>query len=220
MFNFKEITDKIKDIISAELGNKKVYDKDVAERLNINNLTFATMKNRNKLPFQEVLDFCASRKISINWLLYNQAHESLDETTEKYARIRYFRDIYASAGGGADVYDEEVEYLSLDEMVVARLGGEREIRNIEAINVVGDSMEPTLKDGNIVYINRVMNNISKNGIYVIATEGGLFIKRVNVKGNSYELVSDNESYPPFFVEINSSKIVGKVVGMQSFTEDF
>ena len=88
-------------MLSQELGDRKVYDKDVAEALGINQLTLATMKNRAKIPYKEVLEFCAKRKISINWLLFDQIVDSLHAETEKFAQVRYFRDIYASAGGGA-----------------------------------------------------------------------------------------------------------------------
>jgi SOS-response transcriptional repressor LexA len=220
MFDFKEIVDKLKDIISAEMGDRKVYDKDIASELNINHLTFATMKNRNKIPYQEVLDFCARKKISINWLLYDQVTESISEETEKYARVRYFRDIYASAGGGADVYDEESEYLSLDDEIVGRLGGNRELRHIEALNVTGDSMEPTLKNGNIIYINRNITDINDHSIFVVATTDGLFIKRIAYNEDEIRLISDNKSYSDISFEPNEVTIVGKVVGVQTFMENY
>ena len=93
MFYLKDLLPKIKDIISKELGNRKVYDKDVAYALNINQPTFTTMKNRGKIPYNEILDFCAKRKISINWLFYDQITKSLEEETEKYANVRYYSDI-------------------------------------------------------------------------------------------------------------------------------
>jgi len=54
---------QIKDIIInmkklTQKGNKKVFDKDVAALLRIPQQTFATMKKRNSVPFEEVLLFC------------------------------------------------------------------------------------------------------------------------------------------------------------------
>ncbi|XPV67760.1 MAG: hypothetical protein ACNI25_10575 [Halarcobacter sp.] len=34
--NYNEIIDKLKDILSNELGNKKIFDKDIATALEIN----------------------------------------------------------------------------------------------------------------------------------------------------------------------------------------
>jgi phage repressor protein C with HTH and peptisase S24 domain len=213
MVNFKEILPKIKDVISSELGNKKVFDKDVAEALGINQLTFATMKNRNKMPYEEILAFCATKKISINWLFFNQATKSLEEQTDRYANVRYFGDIYASAGGGAFNYDAEHDMISLDEHMINMLGGKREVKNIDSINVLGDSMEPTLKDGDIIFINRSLKDITRGGIFVVSTQTGLFVKRLLLKSNgTLDLISDNSMYSVESVNLNSVEVIGKVVG--------
>lgn len=211
-----EVLHKIKDVLSKEVGDRKVFDKDVAEALGINQLTLATMKNRDKIPYKEVVEFCAKRKISINWLLFDQFVESLQSETEKFARIHYFRDIYASAGGGALNEEEEGEMMVLDEEIVQKLGGVGTIKHIQAINVLGDSMEPTLNSGDVVFINREYKNAHKAGIYVVSTPAGLFIKRLQLKSNgTVALVSDNESYAPEIVSANDVEVIGKVVGKLS-----
>lgn len=216
MFNFKDMLPKIKDVISADLGDKKVFDKDVADVLGINQLTFATMKNRGKIPYEEVLNFCAEKKISINWLFYGQATRSLEAQTEKYANVRYFGDIYASAGGGAFNYEAEHEFISLDPHMIVKLGGEREMKNIDSINVLGDSMEPTFKDGDIIFMNRTQDDIRKGGVFVISTPTGLFVKRLSFKSDgTLDLISDNTHYSVESVDAGSVEVVGKVVGSMS-----
>ena len=213
MFYLKDLLPKIKDIISKELGNRKVYDKDVAYALNINQPTFTTMKNRGKIPYSEILDFCAKRKISINWLFYDQNTKSLEEETEKYANVRYYSDIYASAGGGALNYDDKHEDLALDRHIIQKLGGNSEIKNIDSLNVLGDSMEPTFRDGDIVFLNRTLKDIHKGGIFVISTPIGLFVKRLRLKiYGTLEMISDNPSYSTEVVDASSVEIIGKVVG--------
>jgi len=213
MPNLKEILQRLKDVLSQDLGERKVFDKDVAEALAINHVTLATMKARNKIPYQELLDFCAKRKISINWLFYNQVVESLVQETERFARIRYFHDIYASAGGGAENYDEEACYLHVDEAILEKIGLTCKTEEIEAINVLGDSMEPTLQEGNVVLIDRTQVKIERGGIFVVATPGGLFIKRLQLKSSgALELISDNSAYVPESVDAKSVRVLGKVVG--------
>lgn len=212
MPNFQEIISRIKDILSSEVGEKKVFDKDIAKALDINQITFATMKSRDKIPYQQVLDFCAKRKISINWLFYDQIVDSLQTQTEKFIRVRYFKDIYASAGGGAENYEANEEYLNMDQETLVRLGALKP-QNIEAINVMGDSMEPTLNDGNIVFIDKTLTEINRGGIFVVATPGGLFIKRVQLKTDGMiDLISDNDAYLPESLRAEDIKVVGKVVG--------
>ncbi len=216
MFDFKKMLPKIKDVIAQDLGETKVFDKDVADALGIHQLTFATMKNRGKIPFEEVLNFCAKKKISINWLFYDQATRSLEAQTEKYANIRYFTDVYASAGGGAFNYDAEHDNIMLDEHMILKLGGEREIKNIHSINVMGDSMEPTFKDGDIIFINRTQDDIRKGGVFVVTTPIGLFVKRLLLKSDGQiDMISDNPQYSVESVDPYSVEIIGKVVGSMS-----
>ena len=212
MKSFADIIEDIKDIISKEIGGKKVFDKDVADVLGISRMNFATMKKRNKIPFSELLDFCAKRSISINWLLYNQSPESLVEATNRYYKIRYFSDISASAGGGSDIDTEESIELELDENFISYLGGKDELKNIEALKVTGDSMEPTFSYDDIVFINRAKNVLNRGGVYVIKTEGGLFIKRLLPRIDAkVDVISDNDIYPVQTLGINELEIIGKVV---------
>jgi len=216
MFNFRDMLPKIKDVISEDLGEKKVFDKDVADALGINHLTFATMKNRGKIPYEEILNFCAQKKISINWLFYDQATRSLEAQTEKYANVRYFGDVYASAGGGAFNYDAKHDNIRLDEHMVLKLGGHREMKNIDSINVLGDSMEPTFKSGDIIFMNRTQDDIRKGGVFVVSTPTGLFVKRMLLKSDgTIDLISDNSQYGVESVDPLSIEIVGKVVGSMS-----
>ncbi len=215
MLNFTEVLGRIKDIISSEVGSKKVYDKDVAQILGIHHLTLATMKTRGKIPYEQILSFCAKRKISVNWLLFDQIVDSLQEQTDKFIRVRYLKDIYASAGGGAQNYEEEASFINIDEQTLECMRIS-DTKNIEAINVLGDSMEPTLYDGNIVFIDRQKDSINKGGIFVVSTPAGLFIKRLQIKTDgTLDLISDNANYSAENVRLDDVRILGQVVGAVS-----
>lgn len=213
MKSFAEIVEEIKDIVSLELKNKKVFDKDVANLLDISQVNFATMKKRNRVPFKELLDFCAQKAISINWLLYGQAPESLIESTNRFFMVKYFSDVSASAGGGALNDDESFESLVIEDNFVQHLGGASELKYIEAINVSGDSMEPTFSYGDIVFINRSKNDIGRGGIFTINTEHGLFIKRVQKRvDGKVDIISDNKDYPMQTIPLENMEVIGRVVG--------
>ncbi len=212
MKSFSDIVEDIKNIISPEFEGRKIFDKDVAEVLGISRMNFATLKKRNRIPFNELLDFCAKRSISINWLLYNQAPESLIEATNRYYKVKYFADMSASAGGGGVGEIEESEELEIPETFVAYLGGEGELKNIEALKVSGDSMEPTFSYDDIVFINRAKNDIRRGGIFVLRTQGGLFIKRVVPRiDGKIDIISDNDIYPTQTIAQEEMEILGRVV---------
>jgi len=213
MMNLGEIIEKLKDVISETKISGKVFDKDVATALNIPQATFATMKKRNSIPYEEILEFCALKKISVNWLFFDQAVDMLKEETEKFFQIRYFSDIRASAGGGAYGFDEDAyETISIDEKLMHNMVGMGNT-DLEAIHVDGESMEPTLQDGSIVFVDRTQTNINKNGIFIAQTLSGLYIKRIQQRADGMvELISDNSIYPPQAIDPGEVTIVGKVVG--------
>jgi SOS-response transcriptional repressor LexA len=212
MISFSEVIEKIKDIISTKKIGGKVFDKDVANELGIPQPTFATMKKRGAIPYGEIMEFCARKKISINWLFFDQSAEMLLEETSKFFQVRYFADLRASAGGGAEVFDENYEVITLDAKIMQNIVGFGNT-NLEAIHVDGESMEPTLQDGSIVFLDRNQTDIAKDGIFIAATTAGLFIKRIRQRADGMvELISDNKTYSPEVLSPDEVSIVGKVVG--------
>ena len=212
MNSFLNIVEEIKSIVSSDFSSKKVFDKDVADVLGISQMNFATMKKRNKIPFTELLDFCAKKAISINWLLYGQSPESLVEATNKFYMVKYLSDVNASAGGGADEQYEEIEELEIPEHCMFMLGGEKELKHIEAINVSGDSMEPTFSYNDIVFINRSKTDLNRGGIFTIRTDAGLFIKRIQTRiDGQIDVISDNSVYSTQTLSLNEVEVLGRVV---------
>jgi len=202
--DFEKIIEKIKDILSNEIGNRKVFNKDVAKALNLTPENLSVLKKRNKIPYEEIAYFCAKRKISINWLLFDQNEEEISKETQKFSKIRYFKDINASAGGGAINFDENYEIIYIDKKIIDK--------DLDAINVIGDSMEPTIKDGSIIFIDRKNKNIINGGIFVVNTLGGVFVKRVRINSNGdIELISDNKIYEKEILKKDEIEIIGKVV---------
>ena len=171
--DINEIIDKIKDILSNELDNKRVFDKDVAAALNLSKQSLSILKKKNSVPYEEIAKFCAIRKISINWVLFDQLPKSLEEQTEKYSRIKYFNEINASAGGGGFNYDENFEYLNIDKKILNSLykSNNSNTEYIIALNVIGDSMEPTLLNKEVILFEKNNTDISKGGIFLMFSQG-------------------------------------------------
>ena len=211
MILVSDMIEKLKDVLSKENDDGKIFDKDVASALEISQANFATMKTRNKIPFGNVLDFCALKKISINWLLYGQDPSSLVDSTDKYW-IRYYPGIAMSAGGGASLEAEDFEKLDIPDYFVKMMGGKDMVKTIEAINVTGESMEPSLNDGDIIFVDVSKTNYSKDGIYAIHTDDGLLVKRIQKRADGqFDIISDNTIFSNQSISKSNLTIYGKVV---------
>lgn len=137
--------------------------------------------------------------------------------------IPYFEDIYASAGSGIINYDETPIVMSFDInflRVFLKITGS--LNNLHIINAKGDSMEPTINGGELLYINPYENeqSVISGCIYVINYDGDIFVKRVdkNPVTKSLTLISDNPKYEPIKIEATdliNCKIIGRVVAHTS-----
>ncbi len=86
---------------------------------------------------------------------------------------------------------------------------------LSMIRVQGDSMAPTLVDGDDIMVNRSAraNNL-RDGIYVIRREDALLVKRIAL-GPSARRVTikiDNEAYPSWpGVDLAEIDVIGRVI---------
>jgi len=64
-----DIIEIIKDIISFDCGERKVFDKDVEKVLGVKAGAAATWKSRNVIPYSHLVLFAAKRKVDLNYLL-------------------------------------------------------------------------------------------------------------------------------------------------------
>lgn len=76
----------------------------------------------------------------------------------------------------------------------------------------GDSMQPTLQDGDIVLIDRSVRTIREQDAIWALTLGDIaMIKRVRIKNDRVSLLSDNDRIPPDEVHHEEVNVVGRVV---------
>ncbi len=80
------------------------------------------------------------------------------------------------------------------------------------VKVDGDSMEPSLVAGDLVLIDRNRDYIDpQGGIYALALDDIIMIKRVQVMADAVKIISDNAKYEAFQVPTDRVKVNGKVI---------
>lgn len=119
-------------------------------------------------------------------------------------------DIGASAGPGA----VELNELPFDALRFSQrwlrehgLDGAR----LSAITVQGDSMEPLLRDGDEILVDRTPRPF-RDGVHVVRLGETLMVKRVaSARQGMLALLSQNLAYPPVEVAAEEVAIIGRVV---------
>ena len=102
----------------------------------------------------------------------------------------------ASAGAGALAEGEALAgKVGFDEAWLRKLGVEP--RNVSLIRVEGDSMQPTLNDGDDIMVDKgAALKPLRDGIHVVRIDGVLMVKRLaRAPGGRLSVLSDNPAYP-------------------------
>jgi hypothetical protein len=79
MIDFLEVTERLKSVLTQQLQKTKIYDRDVAAALELDPQYYAVIKRRNKIPYEAIANYCKKYRISINWILFHQKPQKLNE---------------------------------------------------------------------------------------------------------------------------------------------
>jgi phage repressor protein C with HTH and peptisase S24 domain len=116
-------------------------------------------------------------------------------------------DIEAAAGAGA-YFDTEktLDFVAFQTSWLRSKGINPAATRL--LNVKGDSMEPTIRDGDMALVDTSISEIIDNSIYVIIVGQRLLIKRIHVLvTGALRLISDNNLYSPEDVQPNEAEFV-------------
>lgn len=87
---------------------------------------------------------------------------------------------------------------------------------LASVRVQGDSMAPTLLDGETIVIDTAVRRVDVSSIYVIEAHGDRLVKRIDRKlDNSLVIISDNKAYPSEALpasRVTDIKVIGRLVG--------
>lgn len=128
--------------------------------------------------------------------------------------------IEASAGGGSVIHSEQiVDHLAFKaDWIHKELGTHP--KNLLLVHSVGDSMEPTIRSGDLLLVDRNKSKLKGEGIYLINLDDGLMVKRIEfLLGGSVAIRGDNTAVSREQVlpamDLKKLHILGRVVWIGS-----
>jgi phage repressor protein C with HTH and peptisase S24 domain len=206
------IGDRIKEI----RGN--VSRDDFAAMFGVNRATVQRYEIYERGPSIEfVAAICEKYNINANWLIFGQGPKFKGEAKEEPANSEEFNYIpmieaKLSAGGGAFVNSENIEgYYAFRKKWIKRVASSP--KNLVLLQIVGDSMSPTIQERDTVMIDTSRKDIKEGTVYAIRFGNTIMIKRLAFRPNDKILViSDNKKdYEPYEVATSDLYIIGQVI---------
>ena len=139
-----------------------------------------------------------------------------EQPMSDYVAVPLYDGVRAAAGHGALVEHEIAERsVNFSATWLRSTFGARP-KDLCMINVTGDSMEPTLRAGDVLLIDCRVLRPDREGIYVVRINDAILVKRVQVlPGGVFRFTSDNPAFQPFNVtpedESNAPVIIGRAL---------
>ena len=117
-----------------------------------------------------------------------------------------------SAGGGSFEAGGEVEQFYPFRQDWLR--GKGRPSGMVLMDVVGNSMEPEIRHGDMVLIDQGQTAVVAHGVYAVGLEDTVLVKRVEKRPGQLVLLSDNRDYAPIVLagdELDALRVIGRVL---------
>ena len=196
---------------------------DFAKTFEISQSSYARYETGESLLNSEKMSLLVTKlNIDTHWLItgegemFRNNNPSTNTLIEDLSVIKIpMIDVKASAGQGMVNYIEDIkDFISLPENILPAYTNKK---NLAIIEIMGDSMEPTIKNGEIVILDTGVQEIRSGSVYLIRVFDDLRVKRIDRKMNgNIVIMSDNAVYPPeelAFEELENSPlhIIGIII---------
>lgn len=202
---------RIKDI----LHQTDTSVRNLSEALGVSNVSIYKWLNGKAIPEGENLKrFCDFFHVTPAYIIYgdgNTPHGQSIRLNNNVLSIPLL-DVQACCGINPEMSSNItlIRMIDIDELFYNKYLMGANKRSLHVIHATGDSMSPTIEDGEPVIIDTSDKILNRDGIFAFVFNSGLFIKRVQCLPNGLKLISDNRCYDPINVGIQDHlDVVGR-----------
>ena len=196
----EDFWERVKDLLSE----KKIRQEELADKIAMPYPTIKQQIFHGRFPnVCDVLKISKLLDSTVDYLVLGEGPKTITDDG------RFFVPVLAqklSAGHGQPLPDETEVKGFMEVPHYLRQYGDK----LAILCVDGDSMEPTLRRGDLVLCDSC--GYDGEGLYAVQYDGDGFVKRVFKRGGKYIVKSDNPLYPPMEEPVGSDAIaiVGRV----------
>ncbi len=210
--NITELLEKLKEL------NKNLTARQISEIWGMNEQSFSKKKReKTAIKYKNIKQLEDYLNISLTDTSMVKIIDNIDKNNNNvnfdYSFIKYYPDVYLSAGYGIEVFDESFETVIIDSrFLISERGLSVEPEHCRMVKVSGNSMFPEYHHGDRVIIDESDTNLTDGQIYAFRYDGQCYVKEINRAGNKIKCISINKEYEPFEIERDVDfKVFGRII---------
>jgi phage repressor protein C with HTH and peptisase S24 domain len=187
----------------------------LARELDVGRAAVSLSKRKGAVPARWILDLSARFGLNPLWLekgkgLSRPEAAAVCEDTP-YHEVPKVRARLCAGGGSFETEGQVEGYYSFRSDWLRTRGNPT---NMVLMEVIGNSMEPEIKEGDMVLIDQSRSDVLSGGIYAVGVEDTVMVKRVERLPGTLVLRSDNTDYSPIHLsgdELDNVRVIGKIL---------
>jgi phage repressor protein C with HTH and peptisase S24 domain len=182
---------------------------ELANLLQVNRSAITQAKRNGEVPKRWIWQLTEHLEISKEWLESGQG--SIRQDSGGFATIPKVRARLCAGAGSFEDQNSVAGYYSFRRDWLRTMGSPEAM---VLMDLMGDSMEPELKEGDTVLIDQNQQEILAGGIYALGVEDTIMVKRVEKHPKKLVLLSTNQRYSAVILqgeEIEAVRCIGRVL---------
>jgi phage repressor protein C with HTH and peptisase S24 domain len=187
---------------------------DLARAVGVSdNAIYKWVTGRGKPGMLSLVNLAKAAGVSVEWLATGKGQSLKGRSEHGVAPAAKPATPPATRGAAGDAVSHAVDYLDFKPDWLKRtLNAEAE--DLALIEAVGDSMAPTIDEGDLVLADLRETRFKSDGVYVLSNGDDLSIKRIQREPDGKLTIrSDNLAYKPVTVAAESVSLFGRVIWM-------
>jgi phage repressor protein C with HTH and peptisase S24 domain len=188
---------------------------DLARAVGVSdNAIYKWVAGRGQPSLVNVVRLARAARVSVEWLATGEdapkKAQARGQGLDQYVDIAG-NSLYARASRPAIETSQFVDYLAFKSEWLRRCLNS-DAKNLMLLEVLGDSMSPTIDEGDLVLVDLREPRFRHDGIYVLRSGSDLSVKRVQSRPDGKLAIrSDNPAYESAVVAPESINILGRVL---------
>ncbi len=211
------------DRLKSLMDEKNISNADLARVLGV---TRATVKfwgdgKTVQLKYNDAVSLAKIFGVNVDWLMTGKGEKNENSQNNKVLLRRVNLEVlcgkYPSIGVPAEIEnnDDLVDTIEAGSKWFFNNFPHYQPEDVRIVTATGDSMEPLIKEGDLVFVDIKAKNCNRDGIYFLCLDGQYFIKRIQRSiGRKLILISENSSYRDIEIAADSQVefyVIGRVI---------